>query len=387
MAVINRIADFAEDMKAWRHWMHRNPELGFDLPKTAAFVAERLREFGVDEVHEGIAQTGIVAIISGQGDGPTIGLRADMDALPIDEATGADYASETPGKMHACGHDGHTTMLLGAARYLAETRNFAGRVALIFQPAEEAGGGGEVMVNEGILDRFDISQVYGIHNAPQYGAGEFHTTAGPLMAAVDEFYVTVTGVGGHAAFPHECADPMAAGMAMCQAIQTIVSRNHKAIEDLVISVTQFHCGAANNVIADKARFSGTIRTFDEGVRAMVFRRLREIVDGTASAMGVSADLEIEEGYPATINDADAMEFAASVAREISGDAAVVTQTTREMGAEDFSYMLQARPGAYLNLGQGAGPYCHHPAYDFNDEVAPVGASFFARLVERAQPLG
>ncbi len=386
MAVINRIADFAADMTEWRRWMHRHPELGFDLLATSAFVADRLRDFGVDEVHEGIARTGIVAIIRGQGAGPCIGLRADMDALPIIEATGAGHASETPGVMHACGHDGHTTMLLGAARYLAETRNFAGSVALIFQPAEEYGGGGEVMVQEGIMDRFGITQVYGIHNAPQYGLGEFHTNPGALMAAVDEFEVTVKGVGGHAAFPHECVDPLAAGMAMVQAIQTIVSRNHKAIDDLVISICQFHCGAANNVIADRAVFSGTIRTFDTDVRAMAFRRIREIVDGTASAMNVEAALEFDEGYPATINDPDKTAFAAQVARDIAGEAGVHVAAEPEMGAEDFSYMLNARPGAYLFLGQGGGPYCHHPAYDFNDEIAPVGASFFARLVERAQPV-
>jgi hippurate hydrolase len=384
MPILNRIGDFAADMTEWRRWMHRNPELGFDCHKTAGFVAERLREFGVDEIHEGIATTGLVAIINGQGDGPTIGLRADMDALPIAETTGADYASETPGKMHACGHDGHTTMLLGAARYLAETRRFRGRVALIFQPAEEYGGGGEVMVNEGIMDRFDIAQVYGIHNSPLYPAGEFHTTPGPLMAAVDEFDVTVTGKGGHAAYPHECVDPIAAGMAMVQAIQTIVSRNHRAIEDLVISVTQFHAGTANNVVPEEISFAGTVRTFNPDVRTMVFRRLAEIVDGTAAAMNVRARLEIDEGYPATINAADQTAFAAAVAAEVAG--VVATDAVREMGAEDFSYMLNARPGAYLFLGQGEGPYCHHPAYDFNDEIAPIGASFFARLVETAQPL-
>lgn len=386
MPVINRIAEFAGDMTEWRRWMHRNPELGFDLPKTAAFVAERLREFGVDEVHEGIAQTGIVAIIKGQGAGPAIGLRADMDALPIIEATGAEYASETPGVMHACGHDGHTTMLLGAARYLTETRNFAGSVALIFQPAEEYGGGSEAMVQAGIMDRFGITQVFGIHNSPLYGVGEFHTNPGALMAAVDEFEVVVTGVGGHAALPHECIDPMAAGMAMVQAMQTIVSRNHKAVEDLVISICQFHCGSANNVIGESAVFSGTVRTFDTDVRAMAFRRIEEIVAGTAQAMNVSAKLEFDEGYPATINDPAKTDFAAEVAREVSGDAAVSVAAEREMGAEDFSYMLNVRPGCYLFLGQGAGPYCHHPAYDFNDEVAPIGASFFARLVERAQPV-
>ena len=386
MPILNRIGDFAGDMAEWRHWMHRNPELGFELHKTAGFVAERLRAFGVDEIHEGIATTGIVAIINGQGEGPTIGLRADMDALPIEEVTGADYASEVPGKMHACGHDGHTTMLLGAARYLAETRNFRGRAALIFQPAEEGGGGGEVMVQEGIMDRFGITQVYGIHNAPLYATGAFYTTPGPLMAAVDEFEVTVNGVGGHAAWPHECKDPVMAAVAMVQGLYSIVSRNHRAVDDLVISITQIHCGTANNVIPAQAVFSGTIRTFDTEVRAMVFRRIREVVDGHAQAYDVEAELAFDEGYPATVNDPASVDFAAAVASEIVGEDKVTTDGIREMGAEDFSYMLEARPGAYLFLGQGDTAYCHHPAYDFNDEIAPIGASFFARLVERAQPV-
>ncbi len=386
MPVLNRIGDFAAEMAEWRRWMHRHPELEFDCHQTAAFVADKLRGFGVDEVHEGIATSGVVAIIHGRGEGPCIGLRADMDALPMDEATGADYASETPGRMHACGHDGHTAMLLGAARYLAETRNFSGRVALIFQPAEESGGGGEVMVREGVLHRFGIGQVFALHCAPQFPAGEFHTTPGPLMAAVDEFTVRITGKGGHAAFPHECTDPITAALAMVGAVQTIVSRNHRAVEDLVISVTQIHAGSAYNVIPAEAWFGGTVRSFNPEVRQMVFRRLREIVEHHAPAYGVTAALEIDEGYPATINAPEGVDFAASVAAEVAGAGRVHTDAVREMGAEDFSYMLNARPGAYLFLGQGEGPYCHHPAFDFNDEVAPVGASFFARLVERAQPL-
>jgi len=387
MPVLNRIAEFAPEMAEWRRWMHRNPELGFDLPKTAAFVAERLREIGVDEIHDGIAKTGIVAIVAGRGPGPTIGLRADMDALPILEQTGLPHASETPGLMHACGHDGHTAMLLGAAKYLAETRNFAGRVALIFQPAEEGGGGGDAMVKDGIMDRFQIARVFGLHNAPDRPVGHFLTNSGPVMAAVDEFAVTVTGKGGHAAFPHETRDPIAAAVAMVQGIQTIVSRNHKALDDLVISVTQFHAGSANNVIPAQAVFSGTIRTFDPAVQAMVDARLEALVAGHAAAFGVTADLVFDRGYPATVNDAEMAAFAAEVAREIAGPDRVDAAAPREMGAEDFSYMLNARPGAYLFLGQGDGPFCHHPAYDFNDEIAPIGASFFARLVERAQPVG
>ncbi len=385
MAVVNRIAEFSGDMTRWRRHLHQIPELGLECPETAGFVAERLREFGVDAVHEGIAQTGIVAIIEGQGAGPTIGLRADMDALPIEETTGAAYASQRPGKMHACGHDGHTTMLLGAARYLAETRNFAGRVALIFQPAEEAGGGADVMVREGIMERFDIAEVYALHNAPGLEAGAFFTSPGPIMAAVDTFHIHIQGRGGHGAMPHDTADPVVAALGIGQAIQTIVSRNHHTMKELVVSLTQIHTGTVDNVIPDTAYLNGTIRTFDPQVREMVQRRFEEIVAGQAASYGVSAELTYETGYPATVNDEAKVDFAASVAREVAGQARVEANAGREMGAEDFAYMLEKRPGAYLFLGQGPGAGLHHPQYDFNDEIAPVGASFLARLVERAQP--
>ncbi|MGC1489333.1 MAG: M20 aminoacylase family protein [Albidovulum sp.] len=386
MPVLNRIADFAPQMKEWRQHLHTIPELAFDLPLTAAFVAERLREFGVDEIHEGIAQSGIVAIINGQGAGPTIGLRADMDALAIPEATGADYASTPPGKMHACGHDGHTTMLLGAAKYLAETRRFKGRVALLFQPAEEEGGGGQVMVKEGVMDRFGITQVYGIHNAPNVDFGHFRTTPGALMASVDTATVHVTGKGGHGAMPHECVDPVVAVVGMVSALQTILSRNVYAMDEAVISVTQIHTGTASNIIPEEAMFCATIRAFKPDVRALLKQRVHEIVAGHAAAYGVTATIDYDWGYPATINHPDEADFAASVAAEIAGEAAVDARAGREMGSEDFSYMLEARPGAYLFLGAGPGAGLHHPAYDFNDDLAPVGASFFARLVEKAQPL-
>ncbi len=386
MPVVNRIADYAPDMTKWRQHLHTIPELGLECPKTAAFVAERLREFGVDELHEGIAQTGIVAIINGRGAGETIGLRADMDGLPIPEETGVDYASTHAGNMHACGHDGHTTMLLGAARYLAETRNFSGRVALIFQPAEENGGGADVMVREGIMDRFDISQVYALHNAPGFEAGGFYTTPGALMAAVDTFTVHIQGVGGHGAMPHETRDPVMAACGIAQAIQTIVSRNHRALDDLVVSVTQIHTGTVDNVIPDTAYLNGTIRTFDPAVQKMVMERMAQIVAGQAASYGVEATLDYEVGYPATINDAERAAFAVGVAGEVAGDAKVQGDSGREMGAEDFSYMLQERPGAYLFLGQGDSAGLHHPKYNFNDEIAPVGASFFARIVETAQPV-
>ncbi len=387
MAIINRIAGFSDDMTAWRRHLHQRPELGLDCHETAAFVVARLRDFGISEIETGIARTGVVAIIDGQGPGPTIGLRADMDALPIEERTGVPHASQVAGAMHACGHDGHTTMLLGAARYLAETRNFAGRVALIFQPCEEATpGGARLMVEDGIMDRYDIAQVYALHTMPGDAEGRFATTPGPIMAAVDTFHIDITGQGGHGAFPHETRDPVIAAAGMVQAIQTIVSRNHHALQDLVVSVTQIHTGSAENIVPETAYVNGTIRTFAPEVQQMVHRRLDEIIAGQAASYGVEAALRIEVGYPATVNHEDETAFAAQVAAEVAGPNMVQTDRQREMGAEDFAFMLDARPGAYLFLGQGDGPALHHPGFDFNDAVAPVGASFLARLVERAQPL-
>ena len=387
MPVINRIAGFAEDMTAWRRHLHENPELGFDCFETAAFVEGKLKEFGITEIHTGIAKTGIVALIRGQDadTGPVIGLRADMDALPMSEETGLPYASKVEGKMHACGHDGHTTMLLGAAKYLNETKNFSGTVALIFQPAEEDGGGGGVMVEEGVMDRFNIKEVYGIHNAPGVPFGEMQTTPGPIMAAVDTFHINITGVGGHGAMPHHTKDPVVAAVGIVQAIQTISSRNHYALNDLVISVTQIHTGSAENVIPETAYINGTVRTFDKEVQAMVMQRMQEICDGMGPAYGVEAKLDYEVWYPATVNDAAKTAFAADVARDVVGADNVLDDISREMGAEDFSYMLEARPGAYLFLGAGEGPAVHNPRYNFNDEISPIGASFFARLVETAQP--
>jgi amidohydrolase len=386
MPVLNRIAGYAEEMRGWRRWLHRHPELGFACHGTAAFVAERLREFGVDEIHTGIAESGIVALIEGRGEGPTIGLRADMDALPIAEETGAEHASEIAGKMHACGHDGHTTMLLGAAKYLAETRNFRGRVALIFQPAEEDGGGGGVMVAEGIMERFGIAEVYALHCAPGQPFGRFHTTPGPIMAAVDDFELTVTGVGGHAAFPHMTVDPIPALIAFHGAVQTIATRNAEPLGDLVISITVLEAGTATNVIPAKARLGGTVRSFDPEMRDLVERRMGEICAGLSQSFGVEVALDYRRNYPATVNDPEKTAFATEVAAEVAGADGVDAAAQREFGAEDFAYMLEARPGAYLFLGQGEGAYCHHPAFDFNDDIAPIGASFFARVVERAQPV-
>ncbi len=386
MPVVNRIADFASDMTAWRRHLHTIPELSFDCPKTAAFIKERLEEIGVDEIHDGIARTGIVAIINGQGAGGTIGLRADFDALPITEDTGVDYASTHPGKMHACGHDGHTAMLLGAAKYLAETRNFSGRVALIFQPAEEDGGGAEVMCREGMMERFGITEVYALHNTPGQDVGKFLTTPGPIMAAVDTATIHITGRGGHGAMPHETIDPVVAACSIVQAIQTIISRNTDSAQERVISVTQIHAGSASNVIPETAMVQATIRTFDADTRALIQRRMEEIVQGQAASFGLTAKLDYEIGYPSTVNSVEQTAFAAKVARDVAGDIGVDAAFPKVAGAEDFSYMLEERPGAYLFLGAGEGAGLHHPKFNFNDDIAPVGASFFARLVETAQPL-
>ena len=386
MAVINTIAGFADEMTAWRQHLHQHPELGTACHDTADFVVQRLRSFGITEIHRGFATTGLVALIDGHGPGPTIGLRADMDGLPIEETSGVEWASCRPGKMHACGHDGHTTMLLGAAKYLVETRNFSGRVALIFQPAEETGGGAEIMVEQGILEQFEIAEVYALHNAPAPEVGRFYTTGGPIMAAVDTFDIHITGQGGHGAYPQVTRDPVIAAASMVMALQSLVSRNHFACDDLVVSVTQIHTGTTDNVIPETAYINGTVRTFDTAVQAMVMARMPQIVAGQAASFGVAAELIYTQGYPATVNDFEKTKFAAAVAREVVGDDNVDASASREMGAEDFSYMLEKRPGCYLFLTQGASAGLHHSAYDFNDDVAPIGASFFARIVERAQPL-
>lgn len=386
MPIINRIAAYAEDMTEWRRHLHQHPELGQACHQTAAYVVERLREFGVDEIHEGIAISGVVATINGTGQGPTIGLRADMDALPIEETSGKPWASTVPGKMHACGHDGHTTMLLGAARYLAETRNFSGRVALIFQPAEETGGGAELMVEEGMLERFEIAQTYALHNAPGTPVGQFYTTPGPIMAAADAWHVEIKGVGGHGAYPFETRDPVPCAVAIAQAMPTIVSRNIRASDELVVSVTQIHAGTTDNVIPETAYVGGTLRTFDKAVQTLAARRMEEIVAGHAAAFNVSAQLRIDWGFPPTINTPDETDFAVQVASEVAAEGIVTADATAEMGAEDFAYFLEKVPGCYLFVGNGDTPGLHMPDYDFDDKTAPYGASFFARIAERALPV-
>ena len=386
MAILNSIAGFENDMAKWRRHLHQNPELGRDCYKTAEYIQERLKEFGITEIYTGYASTGIVAIIEGQTSGRTIGLRADMDALPITENTGMPYSSKNEGVMHACGHDGHTTMLLGAARYLSETRNFSGRVALIFQPDEEATGGAEVMVEEGILEQFKIEEVYALHNIPGHDVGVMYTRPGPIMAGADSFNVEIRGKGGHAAYPHEVKDPIVAALSIAQAFQTIVSRNNIPSDDLVISITQVHSGTTDNVIPETAFLNGTVRTFDLSVQEMVINRMEKIISGFSISFEVDAKFNYEKGYPPTINHEEKTNFAIEIAKEVCGSDKVLTSVGKEMGAEDFSYMLQKRPGAYLFMGIGEGAGLHNPNYDFNDAAAPVGASFFARLIEKALPL-
>ena len=361
--------------------------MGSEMCIRDRYVSERLKEFGITEIHTGYASSGLVAIIEGKAPGRTIGLRADMDALPITENTGLSYSSVNEGVMHACGHDGHTTMLLGAARYLSETRNFSGRVALIFQPDEEATGGAKAMVEEGIIEQFQIEEVYALHNIPGHDVGVMYTRSGPIMAGADSFSVEIKGKGGHAAYPHEVKDPIVAALSIAQAFQTIVSRNNIPSDDLVISITQVHSGTTDNVIPETAYLNGTVRTFDLSVQEMVIKRMEKIISGLAMSFEVEAKLNYEKGYPPTINHEKATNFAIEVANDVCGPDRVLTSVSKEMGAEDFSYMLEKRPGAYLFLGIGEGAGLHNPNYDFNDAAAPIGASFFARLIEKALPLG
>ncbi len=371
------------ELTTWRRHLHQNPELMFDVHGTAAFVTEKLKGFGCDEVVTGIGKTGVVGIINGKlGPGKTVGMRADMDALPIHEETNLPHASKTPGKMHACGHDGHTVMLLGAARELCATRNFKGRVAVIFQPAEEAGDGGLAMVRDGMMERFDISSVYGLHNAPGSPVGFFGIRAGGIMASSDVITITVTGVGGHSATPEKCVDPVLIGSHIVTALQGIVSRNVDPLEPFVISVTTFHAGEANNVIPATAVMTGTVRSFSTTMQDFAERRIREVVQGITKAHGGSAELKYERLCPPTVNHEKETAICAEVARQVAGDAMTDANMKPILGSEDFSFMLQARPGAFIFLGQGDTAYCHHPAYDFNDAIIPVGVRYWVALAER-----
>ena len=386
MPVKNRIADLAADLAAIRQDFHAHPELLFDVHRTAARVADLLRGYGCDEVVTGIGRTGVVGVIRGKSDstGRVIGLRADMDALPITEATGLPFASTVPGRMHACGHDGHTAMLLGAAQYLAETRNFDGTAVVIFQPAEEGGGGGREMVQDGLIDRWGIDEVYGMHNMPGIPVGHFAIRPGAMMAAADQFDIVVTGKGGHAAKPHDCIDTTVVAAHIIVAVQTIASRNVDPMKQVVVSICTVETDStAHNVIPQVVRMKGTVRTMDAGVQDFVESRLAQVVEGTALALGARAVLDYRRGYPVTINAPENTGFAAEVARAVSGQ--VNTDTPPLMGAEDFSFMLNERPGAYIFLGNGDTAMVHHPAYAFDDAAIPFGASWYAGMVEARLP--
>ena len=385
MPIVNRVADLQPDIQAWRRDIHQHPELLYEVHRTAALVADRLREFGCDEVITGLGHTGVVGVIkgnksSGKGDIRVIGLRADMDALPIEEATNLTYASKTKGLMHACGHDGHTAMLLGAARYLAETRNFAGEAVVIFQPAEEGGAGAVAMIKDGLMDRFGIEQVYGMHNGPGIPVGAFAIRPGPIMAGGDAVMIKIEGRGGHAARPHKCIDSVLVGAQLINALQSIVSRSVDPLESAVISMCEFHAGNARNVIPQTAELKGTVRTLDGEVRKLVERRVREVVAGVAQMSGAKIDLEYNHGYPVTVNHGPQTDVATRAAREIAGDGNV-HEMPPLMTGEDFAYMLEQRPGALIFCGNGDSAGLHHPAYNFDDEAIVYGTSYWIKLVE------
>ncbi|QPF86931.1 amidohydrolase [Bradyrhizobium genosp. L] len=387
MPIVNRVADLQPDIQAWRRNIHENPELLYDVHRTASFVADRLKEFGCDEVVTGLGKTGVVGVIKGKtpggnGDLKVIGLRADMDALPIQEETNLPYASKTPGKMHACGHDGHTAMLLGAARYLAETRNFAGTAVVIFQPAEEGGAGAAAMIKDGLMDRFGIEQVYGMHNGPGIPIGAFAIRPGPIMASTDEVNISIEGLGGHAARPHKCIDSVMVGAQLITALQSVVSRSVDPLDSAVISICEFHAGNARNVIPQTAELRGTVRTLTPEVRQLVEKRIAEVVKGVAMLTGARIDLNYKRGYPVTVNHGAQTEFASRIAREVAGEANV-HEMPPLMGGEDFSYMLESRPGAFIFCGNGDSAGLHHPAYNFNDEAIVYGTSYFVKIVETA----
>lgn len=386
MAIRNRIAELQSEISEWRRDLHMHPELLFDTFRTSEFVAAKLREFGCDQIATGIGRTGVVGVIKGRQDssGKVVGLRADMDALPIREETGMEHASKTDGVMHACGHDGHTSMLLGAAKYLAETRNFDGSVVAIFQPAEEGGAGGKEMVDDGLMDRFGIDEVYGMHNMPGLPAGEFAIRSGPFLAAADTFTIGIEGKGGHAAEPHMARDTTLAASHVVVALQSIVARNMHPLRSLVLSVTSFRTSSdAHNVIPQRVALKGTVRTLDEETRDMAEKRLAEIAKSTAEAYGATAEVQYEKGYPVTINAQAQTEFAAEAAKGVAGkvdqDAGIL------MASEDFAFMLNARPGAFILVGNGDTAPVHHAKYDFNDEAIPAGCSYWAEIAESRMP--
>ena len=391
MPIINRIAEFHSEITAWRRDLHTVPELQYDLPRTSAFVADKLKAFGCDEVVPGIGRSGVVGVIRGRraasGVGPAVvGLRADMDALPVTEINEHPYKSSIPGRMHACGHDGHTAMLLGAAKYLTETRDFSGTAVVVFQPAEEGGAGANAMIRDGLMQRFGIEEIYGMHNSPGLPVGEFALCPGPIMAASDMIHIDIEGVGGHAARPHLTVDTLLVGAQIVNQIQSIVSRNVDPLQSAVVSICTFHAGNTDNVIPQTAHLSGTARSLLPDVQDLLEKRLHEVVEGTARLYGAKATLNYRRNYPVLRNHERQTAFAASVAREISGSDKVDEHMVPLMGAEDFSFMVKERPGAFIFVGNGDSAGLHHPAYDFNDAAIPIGVSYWARLVETAMPV-
>jgi hippurate hydrolase len=385
MPIVNRVSDLHAEITGWRHDIHAHPELLYDVHRTAGVVAEKLRAFGCDEVVTGLGETGVVGVIHGKTPGHghfrVIGLRADMDALPIEEDTGVAYQSTEPGKMHACGHDGHTAMLLGAARYLTETRNFAGTAIVIFQPAEEGGNGAEKMIQDGLIERFKIDQVYGLHNRPGLPLGQFAIRSGASMAATDRLDIEIEGKGGHAARPHFAVDSLLIGTQLVGQLQSIVSRNIDPLESAVISICEFHAGNAHNVIPQKVTLSGTVRTLKAEIRDQIEKRIHEIVNGVAAMTGARITLKYQRQTPVLVNHDAQVEIAARVAATIVGEQNVRVGVPPVMGGEDFAFMLQERPGAFINVGNGDSAPLHHPAYNFNDEAIVFGTSYWIKLVE------
>jgi amidohydrolase len=384
MPIVNRVADLHDEITEWRRDLHAHPELQYDVHRTAGAVSEKLKSFGCDDVVTGLGRTGVVGVIRGsKPGGKVIGMRADMDALPIEEATTVAYKSTVPGKMHACGHDGHTAMLLGAAKYLAETRNFAGTAVVIFQPAEEGGAGARAMMDDGLFDRFGIEEVFGMHNYPGMPIGQFAIRSGPMMASTDTIGIDLEGVGGHAAWPHFGVDTVLVGAQIVNQLQSIVARNVDPLQAAVISICMFQAGHADNVIPQQAKLRGTARALSPKVRDLLQKRVREVVEGTARAYGAKAELTYTTGYPVLVNEELKTAFAAGVACEVAGKDKVNTDCAPLMGAEDFAFMLQERPGAFIYIGNGNSAQLHNPAYDFNDEAIPVGTSYWVRLAETA----
>jgi amidohydrolase len=387
MPIINRVAALRDEVAVWRRDFHAHPEIGFEVDRTAGIVADKLKAFGCDQVVAGVGKSGVVGIIKGrkQGSGKVVGLRADMDALPILETTGLPYASKVPGKMHACGHDGHTAMLLGAAKYLCETRNFDGTLALIFQPNEEGLTGSLTMIADGLFERFGIQEVYGMHTSPNHELGKFAICAGPMLAACDKFTIEITGKGAHAARPHEGIDPVVIAAQTIMGLQTIASRSIDPLDAVVVSTCMVRAGDAFNIIPESVTLTGTIRSLSEAVRAHTFARVAAIAKGTAGSFAATAEARFEGDVPVTINEAAKAEFVSDIAAEVVGPGNI-KQMRPNMGAEDFSHMLKARPGAFIMLGNGIGPGLHNPSYDFNDEAIPIGISYWVRLTERAMPI-